>query len=43
MLQVDIRGGVVVDGWLIKPAFDASKYPIIVYVYGSPRATVTDS
>ena len=46
MLQVDIGGGVVIDGWLIKPrAFDSSKkYPIIVYVYGEPAGTtVTDS
>jgi dipeptidyl-peptidase-4 len=46
MLQVDIGGGVVLDGWLIKPrVFDpAKKYPIIVYVYGEPAGTtVTDS
>jgi dienelactone hydrolase len=46
MLQVDIGGGVVIDGWLIKPrAFDPSKkYPIIVNVYGEPAGTtVTDS
>jgi dipeptidyl-peptidase-4 len=46
MLQVDIDGGVTLDGWLIKPrAFDPSrKYPIIVYVYGEPAGTtVTDS
>ena len=46
MLQVDIGGGVVLDGWLIKPrAFDPSKkYPIVVYVYGEPAGTtVTDS
>ena len=46
MLQVDVGGGVVLDGWLIKPrAFDPSKkYPIVVYVYGEPAGTtVTDS
>ncbi|MFO7693121.1 MAG: S9 family peptidase [Vicinamibacterales bacterium] len=46
MLQVDIGGGVVLDGWIIKPrAFDPSKkYPIVVYVYGEPAGTtVTDS
>ena len=46
MLQVDLGGGVVLDGWLIKPrGFDPSKtYPIVVYVYGEPAGTtVTDS
>jgi dipeptidyl-peptidase-4 len=46
MLQVDIGGGVVLDGWIIKPrGFDPSKkYPIVVYVYGEPAGTtVTDS
>jgi dipeptidyl-peptidase-4 len=46
MLQVDLGGGVVLDGWLIKPrAFDPTKkYPIVVYVYGEPAGTtVTDS
>jgi len=46
MLQVDVGGGVVLDGWLIKPrALDPSKkYPIVVYVYGEPAGTtVTDS
>ena len=46
MLQVDIGGGVVIDGWLIKPrAFDPSKkYPIVVNVYGEPAGTtVTDN
>jgi dipeptidyl-peptidase-4 len=46
MLQVDIGGGVVLDGWLIKPrAFDpAKKYPLIVNVYGEPAGTtVNDS
>ena len=37
-LTVDIGGGVVLDGWMIKPAsFNASrKYPVIVHVYGEP-------
>jgi len=46
MLQVNIGGGVVIDGWLIRPrAFDPSKkYPIIVNVYGEPAdTTVSDS
>lgn len=36
--QVEIGGGVTMDGWMIKPAgFDASrKYPLLVYVYGEP-------
>jgi dipeptidyl-peptidase-4 len=46
MLQVDVGGGTVIDGWLIKPrTFEPSKkYPIVVYVYGEPAGTtVTDS
>jgi dipeptidyl-peptidase-4 len=37
-LQVDAGGGVMIDGWVMKPrAFDpAKKYPILVYVYGEP-------
>jgi dipeptidyl-peptidase 4 len=44
--QLDIGGGVVVDGWMIKPpGFDpAKKYPVLVYVYGEPHAqTVLDA
>lgn len=44
--QLDIGGGVVVDGWMIKPPrFDpAKKYPVLVYVYGEPHAqTVLDA
>jgi dipeptidyl-peptidase 4 len=44
-LTVDIGGGVVLDGWMLKPAaFDASRrYPVIVFVYGEPAGqTVTD-
>ena len=44
-LTVDIGGGVMLDGWMLKPAsFDAvAKYPVIVYVYGEPAGqTVTD-
>jgi dipeptidyl-peptidase-4 len=43
--SLDIGGGVVLDGWLLKPAtFDpARKYPVIVYVYGEPAGqTVVD-
>ena len=43
--QVDIGGGVALDGWMIKPKdFDASKkYPLLMYVYGEPAGTtVTD-
>ena len=38
MLKVDVGGGVVLDGWMLKPpSFDAArKYPVIVYVYGEP-------
>ena len=44
-LRVDVGGGVVLDGSLIKPrTFDpARKYPVIVYVYGEPASqTVVD-
>lgn len=44
-LQVDLGGGVALDGWLIKPRnFDPSKkYPTLIYVYGEPAAqTVVD-
>ncbi|HMS38805.1 MAG TPA: S9 family peptidase [Pyrinomonadaceae bacterium] len=44
--QIDIGGGVSLDGWMIKPPnFDPNKkYPILFYVYGEPAAqTVTDS
>lgn len=39
--QVDIGGGVTLDGWMIKPAdFDSTKrYPLLVYVYGEPAST----
>ena len=42
---VDIGGGVVLDGWMLKPShFDAARrYPVIVHVYGEPAGvTVTD-
>ena len=45
-LQLDIRKGVVMDTWMIKPPqFDPSKkYPILIYVYGEPHAqTVLDA
>jgi dipeptidyl-peptidase-4 len=44
-LTVDVGGGVVLDGLMLKPpSFDpARKYPVIVYVYGEPAGqTVTD-
>src|SRR5262249_60350707 len=44
-LTVDIGGGVVLDGWMLKPSsFDRThKYPVIVHVYGEPAGqTVTD-
>jgi dipeptidyl-peptidase-4 len=44
--QLEISGGVVIDGWMIKPRdFDPSrKYPVFVYVYGEPHGqTVLDS
>ena len=43
--SVDIGGGVVLDGWIVKPSnFDgARKYPVIVFVYGEPaNQTVLD-
>ncbi|MFI5281255.1 MAG: S9 family peptidase, partial [Gemmatimonadales bacterium] len=45
-MQVDIGGGVKLDGWMMKPPdFDPSrKYPILFFVYGEPASqTVTDS
>jgi dipeptidyl-peptidase-4 len=44
-LQVDIGGGVTLDGWMLKPAdlVETRKYPVIVFVYGEPAGqTVTD-
>jgi dipeptidyl-peptidase-4 len=44
-LKVDIGGGIVLDGWMLKPStFDRSrKYPVIVFVYGEPAGQmVTD-
>lgn len=44
-MTVDIGGGVVLDGWMLKPAsFNVSrKYPVIVYIYGEPAGlTVID-
>ena len=43
--RVDIGGGVLLDGWCIKPPdFDATKkYPVLVHVYGEPAGqTVLD-
>jgi dipeptidyl-peptidase-4 len=41
-ITVDIGGGVVLDGWMLKPRlFDSSrKYPVIVYVYGEPASQI---
>lgn len=44
--QVDVGGGIKLDGWMIVPPdFDpARKYPVMVHVYGEPAGvTVTDS
>ena len=44
--QIDIGGGVTLDGWMMKPpGFDPNKkYPILFYAYGEPAAqTVTDN
>jgi len=44
--RVDIGGGVMLDGWTLKPpGFDQSKkYPVLFYVYGEPASqTVIDS
>jgi dipeptidyl-peptidase 4 len=44
-LKLDIGGGVVMDGWMIKPRdFDPTKkYPVFVHVYGEPAGqTVLD-
>ncbi|WP_235832993.1 S9 family peptidase [Arcticibacter tournemirensis] len=44
--KVKTTDGVVMDGWMVKPAnFDPSKrYPVVFYVYGEPAGqTVTDS
>ncbi|PKL82663.1 MAG: S9 family peptidase, partial [Ignavibacteriae bacterium HGW-Ignavibacteriae-3] len=43
--KIDIGGGVLLDGWMIKPVdFDPSKkYPVLFYVYTEPAAqTVVD-
>jgi dipeptidyl-peptidase 4 len=44
-MKIDIGGGTVLDGWMIKPRdFDPTKkYPVLVYVYGEPAGqTVED-
>ncbi len=44
--QVDIGGGVLLDGWMVKPRdFDPTKrYPLLMFVYGEPASvTVTDA
>jgi dipeptidyl-peptidase-4 len=45
-IKVDIGGGTVLDGWMIKPpGFDPNrKYPVLFYVYGEPAGqTVMDN
>ena len=41
--KVDAGGGVVVDGWMMKPpGFDPSKkYPVLVNIYGEPAGQTT--
>jgi dipeptidyl-peptidase-4 len=44
--QIDIGGGVTLDGWMLKPpGFDPNKkYPVLFYAYGEPAGqTVTDN
>ena len=44
--QIDIGGGVTLDGWMMKPpGFDPNKkYPILFYAYGEPAGqTVIDT
>src|SRR5262249_8154913 len=44
-IKVDVGGGLLLDGWMIKPPdFDVNKrYPLLVHVYGEPAGiTVTD-
>ena len=43
-LKVDVGGGVVLDGYLLKPKdFDpARKYPVLVHVYGEPASTTVN-
>jgi dipeptidyl-peptidase-4 len=43
--KIDIENGILLDGWMMKPAdFDPSKkYPVLFYVYGEPASqTVLD-
>lgn len=45
-IKVDIGGGTVLDGWMMKPPdFDPNKkYPVLFYVYGEPAGqTVVDN
>jgi dipeptidyl-peptidase-4 len=44
-IRVDIGGGVVLDGWCLKPATldPVKKHPLLIYVYGEPAGqTVLD-
>ncbi|NIG56211.1 DPP IV N-terminal domain-containing protein [Chitinophaga sp. Cy-1792] len=42
-IQVTTGEGIVLDGWMVKPAkFDpAKKYPVVFYVYGGPATATT--
>ena len=43
-LEVDVGGGVVLDGYMLKPKdFDRTrKYPVLVHVYGEPASTTVN-
>ncbi len=43
-VRVDCGGGIMCDGYVIKPAtFDSSrKYPVVVFVYSEPAGTTVD-
>ena len=44
-IEVDVGGGVTLDGWIIKPPYfdPAKRYPVLIHVYGEPAAqTVLD-
>ena len=42
--QVTTEDNIILDAWMNKPKqFDpAKKYPVVLYVYGEPAATITD-
>jgi dipeptidyl-peptidase-4 len=43
-LKVDLGGGVVLDGYMLRPStFDANRrYPVLVHVYGEPASTTVN-